>query len=372
MNFEFSADQKLLGEQARKFLADNCASTEVRKILEGSDAYHHDLWHGIAELGWLGTAIPEAYGGLGAGYLELCVLAEELGRALAPVPFSSSIYLAAEALLLAGTEDQKQRWLPRLASGEAIGTFAIAESSGGASLKSVHASVSDGRLTGLKLPVPDGDSADLAVVAALPGDKQSAALYLVGLDAPGVSRSPIDAIDPTRSQAQVVFDGTPVEPLGDETAGESFVSQLYDRAAILFAFEQLGGAQRVLEMGRDYALERYAFGRPIGAFQAIKHTLADMYVSEELARSNCYYGAWALSTNGADLPQAAATARVSATQAYQHCAKSNVQVHGGMGYTWEFDCHLYYRRSQLLALVLGSVERWKDLLVSRLETASAA
>jgi acyl-CoA dehydrogenase len=296
MNFEFSADQKLLGDQARKFLADNCASTEVRKILEGSDAYHYDLWHGIAELGWLGTAIPEAYGGLGAGYLELCVLAEELGRALAPVPFSSSIYLAAEALLLAGTEDQKQRWLPRLASGEAIGTFAIAESSGGASLKSVHASVSDGRLTGLKLPVPDGDSADLAVVAALPGDKQSAALYLVGLDAPGVSRSPIDAIDPTRSQAQVVFDGTPVEPLGDETAGESFVSQLYDRAAILFAFEQLGGAQRVLEMGRDYALERYAFGRPIGAFQAIKHTLADMYVSEELARSNCYYGAWALST----------------------------------------------------------------------------
>ena len=159
MNFEFSADQKLLGDQARKFLADNCASTEVRKILEGSDAYHHDLWRGIAELGWLGTAIPEAYGGLGAGYLELCVLAEELGRALAPVPFSSSIYLAAEALLLAGTEDQKQRWLPRLASGEAIGTFAIAESSGGASLKSVHASVSDGRLTGLKLPVPNGDSA---------------------------------------------------------------------------------------------------------------------------------------------------------------------------------------------------------------------
>ena len=138
---------------------------------------------------------------------------------------------------------------------------------------------------------------------------------------PASHAGPIDAIDPTRRSGQVVFNGTPVEPLGDETAGESFVSQLYDRAAILFAFEQLGGAQRVLEMGRDYALERYAFGRPIGAFQAIKHTLADMYVSEELARSNCYYGAWALSTNGADLPQAAATARVSATQAYQALRK---------------------------------------------------
>ena len=372
MNFEFSSEQKLLGEQAHKFLEDNCSSTEVRNILEGADAYHQGLWRGMAELGWLGTAIPEAYGGLGAGYLELCVLAEELGRALAPVPFSSSIYLAAEALLLAGTEDQKQRWLPRLASGEAIGTLAVAESSGGASLKNVQASVADGRLTGLKLPVPDGDIADVAIVAALPEDRQPAALYAVELDAPGITRSSIDSIDPTRSQAQIVFDDTPAQLLGDETGGEVLLSKLYDRAAILFAFEQLGGAQRALDMGRDYALERYAFGRPIGSFQAIKHTLADMYVSKELARSNCYYGAWALSTDADDLPQAAATARVSATQAYQHCVKSNIQVHGGMGYTWEFDCHLYYRRSQLLALVLGSVERWKDLLVSRMETAAAA
>lgn len=367
MNFEFSTDQKMLGEQARKFLEANCASSDVRRILEGPDSYHQDVWRGMAELGWMGTAIPEAYGGLGAGYLELCVLAEELGRTLSPVPFSSSIYLAAEALLLAGSDAQKQRWLPRLAKGEAIGTLAIAESGGNGSLKGVYASVSDGRLTGMKLPVPDGDIADVAVVAALPQDGQPAALYVAELDASGVSREAVDSLDSTRSQAQIIFDGVSVELLGSETSGETVLSQLYDRAAILFAFEQLGGAQRALEMGRDYALERYAFGRPIGSFQAIKHTLADMYVSEELARSNCYYGAWALSSDAADLPQAAATARVSATQAYQHCAKNNIQIHGGMGYTWEFDCHLYYRRSQLLALVLGGVERWKDLLVSRLQ-----
>lgn len=372
MNFEFSTEQKMLGEQARKFLQENCSSREVRKILDSPEPYHQELWRGTAKLGWMGTAIPESYGGLGAGYLELCVLAEELGRALAPIPFSSSVYLAAEALLLAGTDAQKQRWLPRLASGEAIGTLAIAEGSGSASLKSIQTRASKNRLSGTKLPVPDGDRADVAIVVARPANDQPAALYLVELGAVGVTREPVESIDPTRSQAQIRFDGTPAEPLGNETAGEALLSRLYNRAAILFAFEQLGGAQRALEMGRDYALGRYAFGRPIGSFQAIKHMLADMYVSQELARSNCYYGAWALSTDSADLPQAAATARVSATQAYQHCAKSNIQVHGGMGYTWEFDCHLYYRRSQLLALVLGSVERWKDALVTRLQMARAA
>ena len=249
MNFEFSTEQKMLGEQAHKFLQENCSSREVRKILDSPEPYHQELWRGTAKLGWMGTAIPESYGGLGAGYLELCVLAEELGRALAPIPFSSSVYLAAEALLLAGTDAQKQRWLPRLASGEAIGTLAIAEGSGSASLKSIQTRASKNRLSGTKLPVPDGDRADVAIVVARPANDQPAALYLVELGAVGVTREPVESIDPTRSQAQIRFDGTPAEPLGNETAGEALLSRLYNRAAILFAFEQLGGAQRALGNG---------------------------------------------------------------------------------------------------------------------------
>ncbi len=144
------------------------------------------------------------------------------------------------------------------------------------------------------------------------------------------------------------------------------LTQVLDRAAVLIAFEQLGGADRALEMGRDYALDRIAFGRPIGSFQAVKHMLADMYVSATLARSNCYYGAWALSTNAGELPEAAASARISATQAFQHCAKNNIQVHGGMGFTWEFDCHMYYRRANALALGLGSQSYWEDALIDRM------
>ena len=162
------------------------------------------------------------------------------------------------------------------------------------------------------------------------------------------------------------------EPLGAPGEGLRLISEVFDRAAVITAFEQIGGADRALEMARDYALERMAFGRPIGSFQAIKHMLADMYVSATLARSNGYYGAWALSTGAAELPEAAATARVSATQAFQHCAKNNIQVHGGMGFTWAFDCHLFYRRSNLLSVNLGSLSQWEDTLIQRLRARNTA
>ena len=187
-----------------------------------------------------------------------------------------------------------------------------------------------------------------------------------------MTRESVATIDPTRSHAKLTFNGAAAEPLGAAGEGWATIQAVYDRAAVLTAFEQVGGADRALEMARDYALERMAFGRPIGSFQAIKHMLADMYVSATLARSNSYYGAWALSTGAAELPEAAATARVSATQAFQHCAKNDIQVHGGMGFTWEFDCHLYYRRANLLALNLGSLSQWEDKLIDRLQTKNAA
>jgi alkylation response protein AidB-like acyl-CoA dehydrogenase len=170
----------------------------------------------------------------------------------------------------------------------------------------------------------------------------------------------------------MTFKNCKAESLGPANEGWSIVSQVLDRAAVLVAFEQIGGADRALEMGRDYALDRIAFGRPIGSFQAVKHMLADMYVAATLARSNCYYGAWALSTNASELSEAAAAARISATQAFQHCAKNNIQVHGGMGFTWEFDCHMYYRRANAMALGLGSLSYWEDALIDRMRKRNAA
>lgn len=365
MNLDFSDEQKQLREQVRRFLSEQCPPTAVRAILEGSDRYDKALYSGLAELGVLGAAIPEEYGGVGLSHLELCVVAEELGRVMAPVPVSSSIYLSAEFLLLAGSESQKSKWLPKLASGEAIGTFALVEGPGRARPESISARVTGGQLSGVKMPVADGCDADFAVVAAR-DEKEGVSLYIVSLTGEGVNREDLETIDPTRGQARITFDKAPAELLGSPGQGWHVATQVLDRAAVLMAFEQLGGADRAMEMARDYALDRMAFGRPIGSFQAIKHMLADMYVSATLARSNCYYGAWALGSGAAELPVAAATARVSATTAFQQCSKNNIQVHGGMGFTWAFDCHLYYRRSNALALALGSLSTWESQLIERM------
>lgn len=375
MNFDFSDDQKQLRDQARKFLAEKCSPKAVRVVLDGKEPYDRALWKGFAEMGFLGVAIPEEYGGAGAGHLELCVIAEEVGRALAPVPFSSTVYLAAEALMLAGSDAQKQAWLPRIANGEAIGTLALFEGTGNPSPKAIKLEAANGVLNGVKKPVADGAIADLIIVAARTastGRDSDISLFLVDTRSGGVEAKALTNLDPTRGQAELTFRNCKAEPLGAAGDGWSIITQVLDRAAVLIGFEQVGGSDRALAMGRDYALDRIAFGRPIGSFQAVKHMLADMYVSATLARSNCYYGAWALSTNAPELPEAAASARISATQAFQHCAKNNIQVHGGMGFTWEFDCHMYYRRANALALGLGSLSYWEDQLIDRMRKRNAA
>jgi len=369
MNFDFSEEQKLLSGYARKFLKERCETTVVRRILDGDEAFDGDVWKGLVELEWPGTAVPESYGGIGYGYLELCVTAQELGRALAPVPFSSSVYFATEALLLAGTEEQRKTYLTRLVSGETIGTLALAEGPQPPTPATLSAEIREGKLYGLKTPVPDGDVADFAVVVAKTSsgaDQHSVSLALVDLNSSSVSRKSVNTVDPTRSHARIVFDGASAEPLGSSGAGWSLLEQLFDRAAVLLAFEQLGGADACLEMATEYAKTRYAFGRPIGSFQAIKHKLADAFIKNELARSNCFYAAWALSADASELPVAAAAARISATEAFQYAASENIQTHGGIGFTWESDCQLFYRRSKLLSLSLGSLRRWKDRLVTQL------
>ena len=374
MNFDFSDDQKMLKDQARKFLDDKCTLADVRKILE-SDASHDDaVWQGLCELGFAGAAVPEAYGGLGLGALELCGLAEELGRCVAPVPFSSSIYLAAEALKLFGSEEQKLTWLPKIASGEIIGTIAATEGAQAPSPNSVKSKFSNGKLSGTKIPVADGETASVAIVLVNTGGsgEQALSLAVVDLTDASVTRSPVNTIDPTRGHAEIIFDNTPAELLGNEGEGWSAYKRVEAGAAVLVAFEQVGGAEAALNMAKEYALDRYAFGRQIGSYQAIKHKLADMYVKLELARSNCYYGAMALSSDASDLEIAAATARIAATEAYRFAAQENIQTHGGIGFTWEANPQFHYRRSKLLALSLGSASRWKDRLISELEKSNVA
>jgi alkylation response protein AidB-like acyl-CoA dehydrogenase len=367
MNFDFSDDSKQLRDQARRFLSQQCATSVVRRTLDGQEIYASDLWREIARLGWIGAAIPEEFGGAGLGYEGLCVLAEEIGRAVAPIPFASTAYLAAEAILTAGSESQRREWLPKLCDGSSIGCLALAEESGNPTPQTIRARTESQRISGSKWPVADGGIADVAIVVAQ-NESGEPSLFLAPLS--GVHRRNLTTLDPTRNHARLDFDSTPIEKLGD--GGWPAVQRILDRAAILYAFEQVGGADACLKMARDFALERFAFGRPIGSFQAIKHKLADVYVALELARANAYYGAWALAVDATDLPLAAATARVSATEAFHLASKENIQTHGGIGFTWATDCHLFYRRSKQLALTIGSPPFWKNRLVDLLETSNAA
>ena len=361
MDFEFTQDQKLIGDQARTFLQNECSSGVVRGVLDGDADYDEDLWNGIAEMGWLGIAIPEEYGGLGLNYLELAVIAEEMGRSLAPVPFSTSVYLATELLLLAGSEEQKQRWLPRLASGEAIGTVALETNLSAGQSTTVE---NGANVTGRKMLVPDANIADFCVVLATEAD--GASLCLVELDQDAVQRTPATAIDLLRSVADVEFTQAGAERLGAAGEGAEILETLCLRAAVLYAWEQVGGSDAALEQARDYALERFAFGRPIASFQAIKHKLAQAYVKNTLARSNCYFAISCLNSNSSELALAAATARISAIQAYYYSSRENIQTHGGMGFTWEFDCHLHYRRAKSLSMAIGGETSWKQRLIATL------
>ncbi|HSZ74674.1 MAG TPA: acyl-CoA dehydrogenase family protein, partial [Rhizomicrobium sp.] len=373
--FDFSDDQKMMKEQAHKFLSEKCTTKVVRAAYENGAGTDAALWKAIADLGWMGTAIPEQYGGLGLGYLELCVIAEELGRALAPVPFSSTIYLFAESVLAAGSEEQKQRLLPKIASGEIIGALARSENPGAILPKNIRCTFRNGKLSGRKTPVMDGGIADYAVVLARVSDEpgeRALQLVLVDLKQNSIKRRNVETVDPSRGYAEITFDNANAEALGKAGEAWSVANRVLDHAAILMAFEQVGGADSCLKMAKAYAMERYAFGRPIASFQAIKHKLADMYVNTELARSNAYYGAWALSTGARELPLAAAAARISATQAFDYAAKENIQTHGGIGFTWEADVHFYYKRARQLSLALGPVRVWKDKLVTELELSNAA
>jgi alkylation response protein AidB-like acyl-CoA dehydrogenase len=369
MNFDYTEEQRQLMQQARRFLDATCSTARVRTVLEDDRrSYDAQLWKSVAELGWLGTTIPERYGGQGLGHMELCALAEELGRAIAPIPFSSTQYFLTEIVILAGSETQREQWLPQISRGELIGCLATAEGPG--STAGTNCQVESKRLTGTKIPVTDGDIAHLAVLLATEAGAPS--LFLVQLSDPAVQRCPLKSLDGTRGLAQLNFAGARAERLGEVGDGLRLLDQLLCRAVVPLAFEQVGGADRCLESACEYARQRYAFGRAIGSYQAIKHRLVDMYVKNQLARSNAYYAAWALEDGTAELPLAAAAAQVAASEAFSFAAQENIHVHGGMGFTWEADAHLYFRRARHLSLLAGSPSRWSERLVEALQSGCLA
>lgn len=363
MNFDFDNEQKLLRKSAADLLKDHSSLAKVRAVMEAGQPMDQALWQQISAQGWPAASIPEAYGGSGYGYLELVMLAQELGRAIAPVPFSSTIYLVAEAIKLGGDEALKKHWLPKIAAGEVIGAWADAEVGG-----KLSARFANGKLSGCKVPVHDGQAAHIAVVLAVDQAEQPT-LVLVDLAANGVKREKVKGIDLTRSQSRFTFDNAPATPLA---GGQTLYDRVLDHAAVLLAFEQMAGAEATMHMAQNYAKERFAFGQAIGGFQAIKHKIVDMFVAVELAKSNCYYAAWALAEQSPDLPLAAAVARVSATEAFENAARENLQVHGGIGFTWEADPHILFRRSKSLALQLGGISRWRERVMAGLDKRQAA
>ena len=366
MNLEFSDDQKFVQKTARDYLTENAPLSLCRAVLEGSKPYDPALWKGVAEMGWLGTAVPETYGGAGLSHLELVLIAQELGRALAPIPFSSSVYLATEAILQAGSEAQKQKYLPKLAAGETIGTLALAEGLGDFDATNATGTTFDGkRVSGTKIPVSDGAAANFAVVVAREGAGHS--LVLVDLEGEGVTRTALASFDPSRPLAKLELKNAPGERLGAAGQGAQIARDVLDRAAVMMGYEQIGGAERALDLTRAFTMGRFAFGRPVASFQALKHRMADVYAKTQIALSNGYFAAWALSNGSDELSVAACSTRVAASEAFVLASEEMIQMHGGVGFTWEYDCHLFYRRARALAAALGTANEWREKLVSRLQ-----
>jgi len=362
MNFEFSEDQEMLRDHSQRFLKEASDTAALRRSLERGEVYDEGLWQQMVELGWPGVAIPEELGGMGLGGLELCVLAEEAGRVLARTPFFPTVCVGAELLKACPGTDLSKQWLPRIAGGEV--TLAVSLD------LQHHVSLDEGVVNGTTVPLPYSAGASAIVFPV--ASQGIVYLLLVSADSAAVSYTPVEGIDELMSHGCFSFDGASAEVLASGQQASEILAHIRNQAAVLMAFEQVGGAQAACDMTRDYSLERYTFGRPIGGYQAVKHKLADIMVSIELARSNAYFGAWAMSDEeGRDeLPLAAAAARLSATEAFDSAAEECLHLHGGIGYTWEADCHFFYKRARVLATSLGGPALWAKQMVRCLVSTS--
>jgi len=375
VNFAFSEEQEELRRSVRRFLEDKSPSTEVRRLMETTDGYDPKVWSQMAnELGLQSLHIPEAYGGQGFSFVELVVVLEEMGRALLCAPYFSSVCLAANAILNAGTEEQKAEFLPGIAAGETIATLAFTEPSGkwdanGITMEATADGSGGYKLSGTKMFVLDGHTANLIVVAARAagtGGTEGISFFTVAGDADGLTRTALPTMDQTRKQAKLEFSDVSATLLGEAGAGWAALSKTLDQAAVCLAAEQVGGAQKCLDMSVDYAKNRIQFGRPIGSFQAIKHKCADMLLEVESSKSAAYYAGWAAAEDNDELPVVASLAKSYCSEAYFHAAAENIQIHGGIGFTWEHDAHLYFKRAKSSEILFGDPTYHRELLAQRI------
>ncbi len=374
MNFAFSEEQEELRRTVRAFLESKSPSAEVRRLMETTEGYDPAVWNQMgAELGLQGLAIPEEYGGQGFTFVELCIVLEEMGRSLLCAPFFATTVLAANAILNAGSDADKKALLPGIASGETKATLAFTEPSGkwDASGIAMEATQANGgwTLSGEKMFVIDGHNADLIVVVARTAGTSGAdgiGFFTVAGDAAGLTRTALATMDQTRKQAKLEFNGVAAAALGEPGQGFAALSKTLDQAAVALANEGIGGAQFVLDMSVQYAKDRVQFGRPIGSFQAIKHKCADMLLEVESGKSAAYYAAWAAAEDNDELPVVAALAKAYVSDAYFHCAAENIQIHGGIGFTWEHDAHLFFKRAKSSEIFLGDATYHRELLAQRI------
>ncbi len=369
MNFAFTEEQEELRKTVRQFLEAKSSEAAVREQMETEAGFDPAVWSQMADqMGLQGLAIPEEFGGSGFGYVELGIVLEEMGRSLLCAPFFSSVVLAANTLIHSGDEAAKAAHLPGIASGETIATLAFTEPSGkwDESGITMQATAAGGgwTLDGTKMFVLDGHTANLIIVAARTG--KGVSLFTVAGDAAGLTRTALSTMDQTRKQAKLEFAGTPATLIGAEGNGWNVLNTVLDLAAVGLAAEQVGGAQKVLEMAVEYAKVRVQFGRPIGSFQAIKHKCADMLLEVESAKSAAYYGMWCAAEMNDELPSVASLAKAYCSEAYFHATAENIQIHGGIGFTWEHPAHLYFKRAKSSELLFGDPTYHRELLAQRI------
>jgi alkylation response protein AidB-like acyl-CoA dehydrogenase len=352
MELELSDEQRALREAARAFLEREAPTSYARAMMDDPRGWRDDVWRKMAELGWMGLPFPEDAGGVGMGFSALAILLAEMGRVVLPGPYFSTVVLAGHAVLEAGSEEQRKELLPAIASGEI--TWAAAPSDTGVEARP------DGDafvLNGEARYVFDGATADRIVVEA------GGELFVP--EGSGLSAVPIEVMDTTRKVAHVRFDGARAERLGDGDHGA--LERVLDRAYVGLAAEMLGGAERVVELSVEYAKQRVQFDRPIGSFQAVKHRAADMLLDVESLRNAVSYAAWAIERDHPDASIAASMAKAYASDAYRRVASGGIQVHGGIGFTWEHDMHLYFKRAKASEVAFGSADLHRERLAGMLE-----
>jgi len=375
MEVNLSEDQIQMANQARRFFENLMPMEYVRSMLEDPRGYTDPVWSKMAEMGWMGMCLPEAYGGLGLGLLDLSVVLEEMGRAVAPGPFFSTVLLAAEALVQAGTEEQKNRYLPLIASGTLIGSLALHEPEGGADPGYVRMPARPGAggytLSGTKLFVPDAHTAQILVCVARAGGMRrkgsGLALFVLKTETPGLTTRLLPTMDGTRKLCAVDFKRVKVQPsdvLGDPTNGQETLERVLQKAAVGLSAECVGGAQKAMEIATEYAKVRVQFDQPIGSFQSIKHRCAQMFVEVESARSVLYWAAWA-QDHGEPMEAAlsSSVAKVYCSEAYRNTCASTIQVLGGTGFSWEHDIHLYLKRAKANEVALGDPVYHRERIV---------